>query len=313
MVEVSIIIPNYNGEKLLEKNLSCVIKAAEGYDSEVMVVDDASTDGSVALIRENFPQVRLIIKEKNEGFASTVNLGVEKASGKVVVLLNTDVRPEKDLLDYLLPHFEEENVFAVGGLDKSIESGKVVGRGRGAGKFSQGFLIHRWADPNKGTDTLWVSGGSGAFDRKKWLELGGMRTIYNPFYYEDIDLSWRAQKRGWRVLLEPQAVVVHEHEEGVIKNLYPPKQIKGVAYRNQFLFVWLNISKKSWLLEHLLWLPVHIIQAVFRGDWPLLSGFLEAVGNLREVFRERVKIKKIKVAASDLDILQASGKTGTFR
>jgi GT2 family glycosyltransferase len=312
MVEVSIVIPNYNGEKLLEKNLPAVIKASESFAAEIIVVDDGSTDGSVTLIREKFPQVKLVTKSQNEGFTSAVNLGVKKASGQVVVLLNTDVRPDKDFLEFLLPHLKDKSVFAVGCLDRSIEGDKVVERGRGAGKFSQGFLIHSWADPNKGTDTLWVSGGSGAFERKKWLELGGMRNVYNPFYYEDIDLSWQAQKRGWRVLFEPRAVVSHEHGKGTIKNFFKPEKIKQTAYRNQFLFVWLNISKKSWLLEHFLWLPTHIIKAVLRGDWPFILGFLEAVGKLKEVFRERVEIRKVKVATSDQDILQASGKSGTF-
>jgi GT2 family glycosyltransferase len=287
MIEVSLIVPNYNGERLLAGNLPAVFEAAAAYDAEVIVVDDGSTDNSVKVVEEGFPEVRLVVKEKNEGFASAVNAGAAAAAGRVIVLLNTDVRPEPEFLSFLLPHFDDGSVFAVGCLDKSVEGGKVVERGRGAGKLARGFLVHRWADPRRGETTLWVAGGSGAFDREKWAALGGMRTIYNPFYYEDIDLSWRARKRGWRVLFEARAVVVHEHEEGPIRKLYPPEKVKAIAYRNQFLFVWLNASDSRFLLEHLVWLPWHFLRALRRRDWPFWRGFLQALVRLGRVWEER--------------------------
>lgn len=291
MVEVSVVVPNYNGAGLLEKNLPAVFKALENFAAEVIVVDDLSTDHSVDLVKESFPRVRLIEKKVNEGFASTVNLGVAEAWGEVVILLNTDVRPEPDFLNFLWPYFEDKTVFAVGCLDKSVEGGKVVGRGRGLGRFHRGFLEHCWADPDQGTRTLWVSGGSSAFSRAKWLELGGMRTLYNPFYYEDIDLSWRAQKRGWQVLFEPRAVVIHEHEQGAIKKGYSEKQVNQIAYRNQFFFVWLNITSRKWLVEHFVWLPAHLIRSLLRHDWAFVSGLVRAVRQLVPVLNERARVK----------------------
>ena len=195
--KISIIIPNYNGAKLLEKNLPKVIDAATAYsvETEIIVVDDASIDNSVDLVSSKFPTVKIYKNEKNEGFASTVNLGVKMANGEIVILLNSDVYPNKNLLSVISSDFSDSQVFAAGFLDLSMENGVEVARGRGIGRFQRGFFMHSRGDTHK-NNTLWASGGSSAFDRKKWLELGGISEIYNPFYWEDIDLSYRALKKG---------------------------------------------------------------------------------------------------------------------
>src|SRR3972149_226164 len=105
-MQVSAVIPNYNGLALLKNNLPVIVKELQG--SEVIVVDD--------------------------GFSTAVNLGIKAASNELVLLINTDVVPTKDFLKYLLPHFENPKIFAVGCLDKSIEGDQVTLRGRGTGK-----------------------------------------------------------------------------------------------------------------------------------------------------------------------------------
>ena len=188
-MKVSIVIPNRNGALLLEKNLPFVIAAAKG--GEIIVVDDASTDNSIELLQGKFPSVRVVRKTHHNGYASTVNVGVKEATGDVVVLLNTDVLPEKGFLAPLVKHFSDPSVFAVGCLEKSLEGGKTVLRGRGEAKWEKGFFIHWRGEVDKAT-TAWVAGGSGAFRKSIWEKLGGMDTMYDPFYWEDIDLSYRA-------------------------------------------------------------------------------------------------------------------------
>ncbi len=287
-MKVSIIIPNRNGAELLEKNLPSVLAAAKG--EEVIVVDDASTDNSIELLQDKFSSVRIIRSGHHQGFASTVNIGVQEAAGEIVVLLNSDVRPEKDFLAPLLKHFDDPKVFAVGCLEKSLEGGKTILRGRGEAKWEKGFYIH-WRGEVDKSSTAWVAGGSGAFRKSIWVKLGGIDTMYDPFYWEDIDLSYRGRKAGYRILFEPTSVVVHEHEIGAIKREYSAIRVKIIAYRNQFLFIWKNLSDPNILLGHAIWTPIRLLQAVFRGDIAMLVGYIWALFRIHLVISSRIQTR----------------------
>ena len=260
-MKVSIVIPNFNSGNVLTNNL---LRLLEVGAEEIVVVDDGSIDDSIEQIKsskfkvqsESF-KLKIIKNDKNLGFSSTVNRGVKEAMGDIVVLLNTDVLPEKDFLKPLIVHFNDPKVFAVGCMDKSIENGKIVLRGRGLGEWKRGFYMHRRGEVDK-TDTDWVSCGSGAFRKIIWDKLNGLDETYNPFYWEDIDLSYRARKTGYKILFEPKSVVVHKHEEGAIKQKYSTEQIKTISYRNQFLFAWKNMNSWRLWLNHFLWLPYYL-------------------------------------------------------
>src|SRR5258706_3285648 len=219
-MNLSIIIPNYNGSALLKKNVPAVVNAFEGYkdgDVQLIIPDDASSDDSVEVIKNLFSQIKIrhihatLVENKDRsqgGFSKNVNRGVAVATGDILILLNSDVVPHKDFLASLLKHFHDKRVFAVGCMDESIEEDKKVLRGRGVGKWKRGFLQHSAGKISKEpSSTLWVSGGSGAFRREIWDILGGLNEIYNPFYWEDIDLSYRALKSGYLLIFEPRSVV----------------------------------------------------------------------------------------------------------
>ncbi|HSX40944.1 MAG TPA: glycosyltransferase family 2 protein, partial [Candidatus Saccharimonadales bacterium] len=277
-MKVSIVIPNYNGEILLKKNLPTVFATLSWFvtgknaTGEIIVTDDASTDASASAISNLKSQISnqkinftYLESEKNTGFSSNVDRGVAKATGDIVVLLNTDVSPDKEFLEPLLSHFSDENVFAVACMDKSVEEGGIVLRGRGVGKWERGFLHHAAGSLDK-KNTLWASGGSSAFRKSMWDKLGGLNKLYNPFYWEDIDLSYRAQKAGYKIIFEKRAAVVHEHEKGAIKKKYSPSDVKKIAYRNQFFFIWTNVTDAPLVISHIVWLPYHLLTAVARGD-----------------------------------------------
>ncbi|MBI3282589.1 glycosyltransferase, partial [Candidatus Curtissbacteria bacterium] len=190
--KISVVIPNYNGRQLLSKNLPQVLKNCP--DCQMIVVDDASTDGSASFIKENFKKIKVIEHpinkqsfSSNRGFANAVNRGVENASGDLVLLLNSDVSPRPNFIKVAAEHFEKDkgDLFAVGLADYSHEDGKIIVRGRGGAKFKKGFLSHFKASSAAG-ETLWVSGGSSLVARDKFLELGGFDDVYAPFYWEDI-------------------------------------------------------------------------------------------------------------------------------
>ena len=272
-MNISIVIPNYNGENILEKNLPKVLESAG--NAEVIVVDDASTDESLKKLNNFKTKIKVIKNEKNLGFSSTVNKGVREAKGEIVILLNTDVVPENSFLKPLLEHFEDKKIFAVGCMDKSIEGDETILRGRGVGQWKRGFLIHSRGEVNR-TDTLWVNGGSGAFRKSVWEKLGGFDELYNPFYWEDIDLLYRALKSGYKIVFESKSVVVHEHEKGAIKSSYSNFKVKTIAYRNQFIFVWKNATDLNLQFSHFLWLPYYFIKAFMKGDIAFFKGFFNA-------------------------------------
>jgi len=283
---VSIVLPNWNGAHLLLKNLPYVLASAP--EAEIIVADDRSSDESIELLKRKFPSIIRVENIKQQGFAGNVNSGVANAHGDIVVLLNTDVRPEKNFLSPLVARFLDPNVAAVGCMEKSYESDGIVLRGRGLAKWEKGFFIHKRGEVNK-TDTAWVSGGSSAYRRSVWNELGGMDTMYNPFYWEDIDLSYQILKSGYTIMFEPKSVVGHFHEEGKIKTSYTPTQIKRIVYRNQFLFLWKNISDMNIWFDHCVWMPIRLIQAIFKGDVDMLYGYSMVFSKLRDIQLSRMK------------------------
>lgn len=276
--KISVIIPNYNGKELLAKNLPEVIKNCP--NCQIIVVDDASYDGSVDLIRKKFKKITVIELPKNVGFANAVNEGVKKAKHNLVLLLNSDVAPQSNFLKPALEHFSDKSIaaklFAVALSDQSQEEGKIIQRGRGAAIFQKGFVSHFALSPQSGP-TLWVSGGSGLFDKKKFLALGGFDNIFAPFYWEDIDLSFRAWRSGFICLFEPKAKVNHFHEQGAILKQKSPLFIRTVSYKNQFLFVFKNIADYFLAFQHLLWLPYHFLKAILKLDIAFFAGFIWAI------------------------------------
>ena len=302
-MKISIVIPNYNGAALIKGNLPRIVKSIRSANShlvqEIIIVDDGSIDSSIEAINSaikqfnNIVTISLIQNNKNYGFSTTVNNGVKHASGDLVMLLNTDVYFDENPLPFIIPHFQNDpKLFAVGMLDKSIENGNTIERGRGIGWWERGFLLHKRGEVHK-TDTFWVSGGSGIYRKQIWEKLGGLHEIYNPFYWEDIDLSYRASKSGYTIRFEPKAQVIHQHDQGTVKSFYSAEKISEVAYRNQILFVWENITDFSMILSHIYWLPIHAVRHILRGDLAFLYGLFFAFLNIQTAVKDRLRNKKL--------------------
>lgn len=300
-MKVSVVIPNYNGEEILGKNLPKVLEAISSSgmkNTEIIISDDNSTDNSIEVInkfigenKKSETKIILLTANINKGFSTNVNRGVKAANGDILILLNTDVVPSRYFIEYLVPHFDDEKVFAVGCLDESIEKEKTVFRGRGKGKWEKGFLVHSAADVDLSSETLWVSGGSGAFRKSIWDKLGGLDELYDPFYWEDIDMSYRALKSGFKIVFEKKSVVRHEHEKGVIKSKFKPFNVKKIVYRNQFIFAWKN-SDRIQLLKSILWTPYHLFNSVLAKDFAMILGFIAALKKLPDVLKSRNRAEK---------------------
>ncbi len=243
MKSISIIIPNWNGRKLLEKNLPAVLATSP---SEVIVVDDASPDDSNTFLEKNYPKIKIVKHKKNLGFAAACNSGAKASKGEIMVLLNLDVVPEKDVFQKILPDFENDKVFAVSFNEPNFSWARIF--------WKNGFIEHEpGPKANKTHITAWASGGSAAFRKSIWEHLGGFDEIYRPFYWEDIDLGYRAWKRGFKILWEPKAIVHHKHE-AIIGKHFSKDYIDFVSERNRLIFIWKNIIDPKMILEHKIWI-----------------------------------------------------------
>jgi GT2 family glycosyltransferase/glycosyltransferase involved in cell wall biosynthesis len=250
----SVVIPNWNGRDLLERYLPSVIAAMNGNpDNEVIVVDNGSEDGSAEYLRQNFPQVRLLALETNLGFGGGSNAGFRAAKNDIVVLLNSDMRVEPDFLAPLLEPFSDEKVFAVSCqiyLSDPLKRREETGLTEGWWEAGKPRVSHREdAAVNEPFPCFYAGGGSSAFDRRKFLELGGFDELLSPFYLEDTDLGFLAWKHGWKVLYHPRSIVFHEHR-GTIGRKFTQAYINSVLKKNFLLFTWKNIHGWGRLLSH---------------------------------------------------------------
>lgn len=255
-MDVTVAIICWNGKILLEKNLPFVLKASENRNnkiSEVIIVDDYSTDGSVNFIKEKYPQIRVISHDKNYGYAKSCNTALRHAKSPFVTLLNLDVIPQEDFLISSFKHFENSKVFSV-----SFNEGKF-----GPGKLTtkKGFIeIEPTKIPESCVETDWPSGGSSIFNKEIWTLLGGMDEIYLPFYFEDVDLGIRAKKSGYVSYWEPKCRVVHEHEGTINSVSFRNSYIDLIKKRNYIILNWKNLNKGQ-ILIHFKYLFIRIIKS----------------------------------------------------
>ena len=245
-MRVSVVVVNWSGIELLKKNFPYLIISANYTKNliyEVIVVDNGSTDDSVSYLRGlNFSKLKIIENRKNFGFTAAVNQGVRLATGEIICSLNNDVRPTKNFLEKALNLFSDNRVFAVSLHEK--------GEGPPQGKFEHGFVeFTRGQESNEIQNTFWVSGGSGLFRKNVWDKLGGFAKMFTPGYWEDLDICFRAVKRGYSLLWAPEALVYHQHES-TSKRL-SKSYIDLIKERNQLLMIWKNVTSVRLINSHL--------------------------------------------------------------
>jgi len=284
-----------NGKELLERFFPSVIESCNFYNgkSEIILVDNGSTDGTEKFIYKNYPDVKFIRFSSNKGFSTACNTGVKEAKGDIIVLLNNDMLVEKDFLVFLVEHFDDKKVFGV-------RPGLKWLNDKSDFDFNSFFIGIRWKNGmiefpmlkieniEKPFYTPYISGGAGAFDREKWLEIGGFDESFNPVYWEDVDISYRAWKRGWILLYEPRSHVYHL-QGSTIKKIFNQNYIQMISEKNRYFFIWKNISNKNFLLYHLFFIPIKILSAIFPKYSYRIKGFLLALKGLRKIRKNKKK------------------------
>ena len=318
---LSIVIPSWEGRELLEKFLSSVVAAAEAFaaacrqPTEIVVADDASTDGTRPWLAAHFPQVRCESSQRAEaghGFAPTANRGVRLARYNLVYLLNNDVALERNTLPPLIGHFADPLVFAVASQVYDYSTGALRGAGQ-LGEFRRGFLgIHRRyfvsspaaglpakahpeASAQEGAETeapfltMFASGGSSLFDREKFLALGGFDESFAPFGWEDVELSLRAWKRGFEVHYEPRSAVWHQFSSTITPR-FSRGGISAVYERNRLLTHWLHLDTSTQAAAHACFLALKLLSSVFVGRWETWSATVQALRRRGDVKAKRQEL-----------------------
>jgi len=242
-MKVAIIIPNWNGADMIAQCLGSL--TSQSYHHDIVVVDNGSVDDSVEIIRRDFPMVHIIENSKNLGFAGGVNTGIRyamKAGYEAVGLLNNDAIADKSWLDHLVKVLVKDN--SIG-----MVTGKLLSRD-GEHIDSTGDIYTTWGIPfprgrgeqnsSKYDKLNWVFGVSGGASLYRVSMLDEIGLFDEDFfaYYEDVDLSFRAQLSGWKAYFEPRAIAYHSTSAtgSKIKGFFTYQTIKNYP----FLF-WKNV------------------------------------------------------------------------
>lgn len=250
---ISVIIPVYKNTnsflKLLKYNLKYLQK------SEIIIVNDNPQENLQSAVEKIAPNAIIINNPQNYGFAKSMNLGVKKAQGDYLLFLNSDVKLLHNNLASSLKEFQNPKLFALT-FAQIEKNGHITGANQG--RFYKGLFHHQERKSDTVSENLWPEGGSSLVRKQYFAQLGGFDEIYSPFYWEDVDLGFRAQKKGWLTLFYPLIKVEHHHQTTISK-YYSKTEIRTISYRNQLLFVWKNIPLFQ-QLQHWLYLPILLLQ-----------------------------------------------------
>lgn len=302
--QVSVVIINLNGRHFLERCLSTVL-AQTHPNFEVVVVDNGSGDGSVAFVRDRFPEVRLIDLPRNVGFAEANNIGIRATGSPFVATLNNDTWVEQDWLLHLLrPMLTDGRIGTCASKMLFAHAPNVIN--------SAGILLDpvgiAWdrlggapatADAGVSVEVFGACAGAALYRRSMLDDVGAFDPAYF-IYMEDVDLAWRAQLRGWRAVYVPEAHVYHIHS-GTSREASPFKSYH--LARNK---VW-TIVKDYPAPQLWYYLPLIVLYdaaatlyaLLARRDLAALRGRLAALRDLPALWRARQAVQRRQRASFD--------------
>ncbi len=305
---INIIIPNLNGKNLLPICLDSLRKQTfKNFD--ITVVDNASTDGSVELLRDRYPEVRVLGLDKNHGFALPVNRGIEATGGEFVALLNNDVEVDPKWLEELYRALVEHpevgscqpklfwyrdrkkiNVLGIRmNMDGEVES-------IGWGEIDQGQYEEM-------KYVFGVNAGAALYKRKLFEDIGLFDEIFFASF-EDVDLSFRAQLAGYKALYVPPAIAYHRVGETIRRRRYFVTYLNS---RNKILFFWKNMpdeilkrqfSRIFWSKSYL-FLKRVLFNFYKLRTYYFLKGTFTAFIRLPYILRQRKRIKATRRVSID--------------
>lgn len=289
---LSVVIPNYNGVNLFPQTLPTLFVALErsGVPYEVIIVDDCSTDDSVAMLMKNYPEIRVVVSKVNQGFSPTINKGIREARYDMVFLLNSDVKLEPDYFVYLIPYFDRADTFGVMGQivnweDDRIQDGAKLPTFQGAKiKTFKNFLPSE-TPVQPGLYTMYLSGAETLVSKEKLQLLGGFDEIFAPYYIEDYELSLRAWRLGWKCYYDHRAMCRHKTSSS-IKSKSRKKHIQTIYYRNKMFLHAIHLNS----FQMMVYYPQIFFECLVR----VISFRFHYLNSIKLFFKGRKKCKASK-------------------
>jgi GT2 family glycosyltransferase len=290
---ISVVIPNFNGVKLFPHTLCTVIAALEnsGKPSEIIVVDDCSTDTSISYLEKNYPAINVIKNDSNQGFSLSANKGIRMAKYDKVLLLNSDVKLTPNYFLNQYHYFDKPDTFGVMGRiigwdDEIIQDGAKYPAFHGAKiKTSGNYILRNKQIMRKGLYSMYLSGANAFIDKEKFIAIGGFNEAFSPFYIEDYELSLRAWRLGFKCYYDYDSICKHKISTSINKN--NKKSFVDIIYnRNKMILHALHLEGPRKLLWYFQLGLESLIQLVMlRGKY---------LKSLRLFLSSRKKIKDAK-------------------
>ena len=304
----AIVILNWNGEKFLRQFLHTLVENTNSELARICIIDNGSTDSSIQFISENFSQIQLVKLDKNYGFAGGYNRGLKEIDAEYFMLLNSDVEVGKNWISPLVELMDSDQTIGACGpklIDyNNREKFEYAGAAGGyidkyGYPFCRGRLFESIESDNGQHDTredcLWISGAALFIRSKLFFEVGGFDDDFFA-HQEEIDLCWRVQNFGYRVVCEPKSEIYHVGG-GALPKSNPFKTF--LNFRNNLYLVVKNLPDKEIgkvLFVRFFLDVVAAVRMIFQGNFKECHAVFRAYGaflkNKKKMKQKRLPITR---------------------
>lgn len=284
--KISIVIPTWNGKEDLQICLPSIFKQSYK-DFELIVVDNASTDGSVNFIKKNYP-AKVIVNKKNLGYSGAVNVGVKHSKGKYVAILNNDTKLDKNWLIEMLKMLESEDSIAIVGSNIRNTSGFYS-------KNTFGTIISLLGDPidveSEDKTFTFLAPGCSMLYKKKVIGIPPLDAEYFA-YGEELYMAWLARLKGYDVKIAPNSRIIHY---GPNTSTKIPRIVDFHKEKNKITNLLLFYEKKILIKITpilLTYIILNLIFSMFNGKFILrIRSYLWLISNWKRIMLKRKKIQ----------------------
>lgn len=311
MLKVAVVILNWNGKSFLQKFLPSVLNNIPNY-AEVFVADNHSSDDSIAFLKQNYPQVNLVINNENGGYAKGYNDALKQINAQYYILLNSDIEVSQNWIEPIIQlmdknteiaacqpkilsyHHKQEFEYAGAGGGYIDKYGYPFCRGRIFQEIEE--------DQNQFDDSVevfWASGACMFVRAELYHELGGLDDDFFA-HMEEIDFCWRAKNAGYKIFYEGKSVVYHVGG-GTLHKSNPKKTY--LNFRNNFYLLYKNIEGKR-LIPVFFWRLIldgvagikFLIDGDYKDTYAIFKAHLNFYTSLPSLYKKRRELKQNKVS-----------------